>query len=356
MSVRVSPLLILTLSLATAPALAAPRYHLEQISAPASAHGFRPVGLWDNGQVVAEAYFNGAPLQVVVWSNGIASQPVPVIAMPFGGFTYTVGRSGHIAGSIWPDEFDYLPFVWFDGQLTIIPPGPKQQRPWGRLEGGVLGVNRSGVAAGVVHVAGSPRAYLWKDGSALDLGASLDEPSSAVSIDDRGVVLIHTPTKSYLWERGSFTQLPTLGGASSTAYAMNNLGQVIGRSDTPAVEGQGALWPNGAISELPPLPGDTIASPTSINDLGLIVGRSFVRDEQSRPVLWENGQVFDLHELVDAPPGLMLGEPVAINNRGQILITAWGGHDYVPVLLTPIPEPAAMGSLAMVPLLLRRRR
>jgi uncharacterized membrane protein len=74
--------------------------------------------------------------------------------------------------------------------------------------------------------------------------------SRAFSINERsqaaGVSILAGVTRATLFQKGSATQLPGLTGEALTfAYAINNLGQLVGASDFSAV-----LWTRtGEISE-----------------------------------------------------------------------------------------------------------
>src|ERR1700744_3515754 len=46
------------------------------------------------------------------------------------------------------------------------------------------------------------------------------------------------------------TDLGTLGGAKSCAYAVNNVGQVVGESDTPTRATHAFQWQNGKMNDL----------------------------------------------------------------------------------------------------------
>ena len=65
------------------------------------------------------------------------------------------------------------------------------------------------------------------------------------------------------------TPLPTLPGQSSTAQAVNNLGDVAGQRGAQAV-----CWKDGTATDLGTLPGDTSSVAYGVNDRSTVVGAS----------------------------------------------------------------------------------
>src|SRR5262245_24796014 len=66
---------------------------------------------------------------------------------------------------------------------------------------------------------------------------------------------------AFLWRNGAMTDLGTLGGAISYAFAVNDSDQVVGTSQTGALDANGNpifhafLWQNGAMTDLGALAG-----------------------------------------------------------------------------------------------------
>lgn len=120
------------------------------------------------------------------------------------------------------------------------------------------------------------------------------------------------------------SELGTLGGPDSTAYDVNNNGEVVGKSLTANYKRRGFIWRNGVMSELP-MPANGIDMfPLGINDYGAVVGEygngCF---ECDAPFYWSEstgmvtmsvsihpGEVYDSH---------FIGQAVAINNAGVIV-------------------------------------
>jgi probable HAF family extracellular repeat protein len=106
-----------------------------------------------------------------------------------------------------------------------------------------------------------------------------------------------TPQHGVFWDaQGHAVDVGTLGGTWSKAYAINNLGQVVGVSEYAGPNIQRAyLWENGVMTDLGTLPGtgDSRVAATGINDSTKIVG--YVDGAQLlRAFIWEDGAMRDL--------------------------------------------------------------
>src|SRR5215831_8829668 len=138
----------------------------------------------------------------------------------------------------------------------------------------------------------------------------------------------------FRWRNGVMESLPPFaGGYNSYATAANNSGQIVGWAENgvhdpscdPAfqtLQFRAAIWqPDGAMQELPPLPGDSTSAATAINDWGEVVGISGACGvavggvSAAHAVLWENGVPVNLGDL----GGHSWNTPAAINNQGVIV-------------------------------------
>jgi probable HAF family extracellular repeat protein len=101
------------------------------------------------------------------------------------------------------------------------------------------------------------------------------------------------------------TPLGTLGGDSTVANDLNDLGQVVGWSQTASGERHAFLWKEGAMTDLCPANGRSEAR--GINNRGEAVGSC-----RDRSVLWKAAQQVNL--------GLSSTAAQAINDLGQIAL------------------------------------
>lgn len=206
------------------------------------------------------------------------------------------------------------------------------------------------------------RETLWASGDLIDLGRLPDgAPVSAFAINERrqvvGWAFGSNGLRGFLWQNGVLTELGTFGGDESTAFdvnnrgqvlgvsrtadndihgfvftagtmldigpvafasAINNRGQVAGGSFTPAGSLEAFIWTNGSRTHLGVLPGADYSTANDINDRRQVVGQSQV-GEWTRAFLWDQGRMVDLGTL----PGGLWAVAYKINNRGQVV--GWGG-------------------------------
>ncbi|MDX8141435.1 hypothetical protein OG205_09750 [Lentzea sp. NBC_00516] len=205
---------------------------------------------------------------------------------------YAINDAGLAAG----DSSSGEPVIWDrKGRITKVEHG-------GGLASANAGINEAGMVAGVVGLSdGTFHAVRWnRHGDLTDLD-SLSERSNcmAVGINNAGTVAGTADAEiaarhAVRWDRhGKITDLETLGGnpgpypPSSQATAINDAGIVIGSATTNS--GTNAVrWDrHGRITDLGTLGGNS-SSAYAINATGVVVGVSNIDDSISHAVLWRS--------------------------------------------------------------------
>lgn len=122
-----------------------------------------------------------------------------------------------------------------------------------------------------------------------------------------------------LWDGNTMTFLDRLGG-SATAYAINNLEQVVGSAYTTDQALHAVLWNGTTATDLGALLGRGDSLAVAINDSGQIAGYSYNNPDYGgfRAVRWNGTTVIDL-----GTAGLDHSLAHGINNAGQVVGVAY---------------------------------
>lgn len=209
-------------------------------------------------------------------------------------------------------------------------------------------------------------AFLYSGGVMRDIGTLGGTNSTAFGINDSGQVAGVSDTiagfagydHAFLYSNGRMQDLGTLGGDYSTASAINDRGQVVGLAVTADGSYHVFLYSNGAMQDLNTLSGVT-GVPYGLNNNGQIVGYADNANGQSYAFLYSEGVEVDLNSLMDPSLGVSLTDAHAINDLGQIAVDGIVDGRTNAFLLTPVPEPstwALLGSSGLLLLGLLRSR
>jgi len=187
------------------------------------------------------------------------------------------------------------------------------------------------------------RAFFWDGGSIEDLGTLGGPTSAARGINDKGqvvgfsrVLATGTEQQAFVAEKDAegtmhMSPLGTLPKfPSSEAFAINEPGQIVGRSSMlPSsgliMSGRAFLYENGQMKDLGALPNDSLpegeepydhySEAWAINDRGQVVGESGSDEDHGKAFLYSGGSMTGLGTL----PGQPYSEAFGINNSGQIV-------------------------------------
>jgi len=111
----------------------------------------------------------------------------------------------------------------------------------------------------------------------------------------------------------NITDLGTLGGPTSTAWGLNNHGQIVGWSDTTNGQSHGFVWSSGQMRDLGTF-GGTNSYAHGINEHGFVVGSAANSNNVSRAFLYDTTNMLDLGTL-----GGNLSVAKAIDSRNRIV-------------------------------------
>jgi len=302
------------------------RYHIVDLG-PISGDDASHFQINDLGQVVGTS--NGRP---VLWQAGQAQS--------LGTLWYHNGRGGAIN-----NNGEYAVTCYSDAgnpHAFYASPGPHLVKGLKGYRFTVArGINDAGWIVGSAQHSGSDaqgaeiaRAVLVTSGRTHDLGTLGGDHSAAYAVNAVGQIVGKADlppavdgmrsTHAFLWQSGQMRYLGTLGGTHSFAYAVNDQGVVAGFS---LVDGDGArhacVWQTAGDThsvDLGTLPGDIASEAHGVNDRNEVVGTSDALPDAAanRAVLWENGVAVDLNGATDAG-GWHLQDAMGINNQGLVV-------------------------------------
>jgi probable HAF family extracellular repeat protein len=225
--------------------------------------------------------------------------PTELGTLGTGARVFEISEDGQVVGASWmsADADSVRPILWRDGQLIDL----------GSLGGAVSmaqDINDSGQIVGFAQdSSGEFQPVLWENGETRNLGADLDWAYGfgTARINESGQILVGNE----VWENGEVTNLGIFKGID-----INNAGQIVGEGGAP---GHAALWANDQITDLGTLGGDWSGA-VAINDVGQIIGVSETTEGDQHAFLWQNGEMIDLGDF-----GGDKAWPTDINNAGQVI-------------------------------------
>jgi probable HAF family extracellular repeat protein len=212
------------------------------------------------------------------------------------------------------------PFLWWGGMMhDIDPPGG------GSSSDDAYGINNLGQVVGDAF--GHP--FIFSRGVGMtDLGFA----GFAYKVNSKSEVIGQSsvPPHAFVWTNGSSIDLGTLGGNGvSSAYGINNQGEVVGQA-TGLNFFHAFVWTrSGGMRDLGTLDGNTTSTSgaSAVNDLGQVVGSSY-----SQALGTTHAVYFSDHGVLDLGTLGGLSSAHALNNLGQVVgdsYTAFGDHAFI---------------------------
>ncbi len=289
------------------------------------------------GQIVGYAERTDGRFHAFLWRNGVmrdlGALPNPILTSSR---AMDINEAGQVVGFSLADDVagggsgDHA-FLWQNGtMLDLGTLGGRSSR--------ALDINRSGVVVGhAQNAAGDERAVMWRNGVIRDLGTLGGASSAALSINGSGQIVGRSETRTgkyraFLWHKGAMRALGTLGGHYTQANAINSASQIVGYGQTKSGKLHAILWSNGRTIDLGVLPGDQQSYAMDIDAAGRITGysqRSLIVGSPTRLFLWENGVLRNLgnsagkpnRALGISPKGHLVGS--STDASGRQIATLW---------------------------------
>jgi probable HAF family extracellular repeat protein len=230
---------------------------------------------------------DSAPVAV---GAGYERVTLPGLKQPYHSHAYDINDDGLIVGQS-EASFSAVAVIWRNEKKSIMivdgPPYPTT----------ATGINNSGVAVGSSD---GKISWWWWRGRHHDIG-SLGGTAFANDINDHGWIVggsdVTTQDGSerhaFLWTPlDGMKNLGTLGGREAWARAINNRGEVVGRSERADGSSSAFYWsPSGGMIDLATELGCTaFAGPCAdawdINNLGQVVGEYRAGTVENRAFIW----------------------------------------------------------------------
>jgi len=224
-----------------------------------------------------------------------------------------------------------LPFLWQNSHMRALPTlgGNNGQASAINNHGQIVGFAENGIVDSSCPPGTTNNRIalpvLWENGKAQALPTvSSDPDGDAFWINEQGQAVGYSGTctaalHAVSWENGTASPLPDLG-TGAIAQGINNQGQIVGTvGSADGTTQYGALWQNGALTNLGTLSGDVAAIATGINSKGQVVGSTWDSNfNWSHGFIWQDGSMTDLNTLFPASSNLFATMANKINERGQI--------------------------------------
>jgi probable HAF family extracellular repeat protein len=262
---------------------------LRQLGTLPGMTGSRAEDINESGQVVGYATNQSGGYQAFIWTAAGGMQP---LGGSLGGcctLARAINDNGVVVGEAGLPGTGAHTVVWENGVMRDVQSFTSGSTfPWDISNAGAVGQWNTSTAG-----------FIWTAGGGMTILSGLDgEGDIPLGVNDLGQVVgwykrtsADTP-KAFLWTNGVITDLGTLGGSSSTAWAISNAGQVVGRADRPRKGTQTVhrafLWTAATgMQDLGSVSGREWAQARDLNENGWVVGETYLSSGQSRATLWK---------------------------------------------------------------------
>ena len=313
-----------------------PRYRIVSLDARAGIGGFaldrndrgQVVGLW-GGRGGGNSGAGGGD-RSFFWQSGRPARDLGVLPGMKSCQAFAINNGAQVVGAVSTRTADRA-FHWDAARGMRALPLP------GAVRGGNSGANDINDKGQIAGWASFPigglgasgvvqHAFVWYKGALRDLGTLPGGArSGAAAINNLGHVVGVSDTRfgrsrAFLWRGGVMQDLGTLPGYNdSRAVAINDRGQVVGVARNDRGDERAFLWHDGRLRDLGTLPGYARSTVFAINNRGEIIGQVSGPGGASRPTLWSRGRIYDLNRRIPAHVGWTLNTVTTVNDRGEIM-------------------------------------
>ena len=296
----------------------------------------------DQGVIVGSSHVNMNDIVAVAWDGDRKVHSLGALAGSFAEGRGINEALQVVGKSQWPEGYgsDTHAFFWSEGVMLDLGTLGGEESEANAINDFSLVVGQSQFEAGSTWAA-----FVWQDGVMSEL-PGLERGGIAYDINNKdqivGKAFADNKEVAVLWQDGEIIALPSLDGGFSSAMAINDLGQIVGQSDKGYDDVHAVAWINGKIHDLHNNKAGKNSSAWGINNSGQVVGWVGTPPLNNLGFVWDaaNG----MRHLDDLVPPLLPKRWVFdlsydINNAGQVAANGYeeGNRFYSqPFLLSPI--------------------
>ncbi|QLQ39103.1 hypothetical protein [Micromonospora robiginosa] len=226
-----------------------------------------------------------------------------------------IDERGRIVGTAQAADGSSHAVAWVNGRIQDL-----------GLTGGIFSIafdTAGDRVVGVYHVTDSfsgRRAFVRTGNTEITIDAP--RGASAAAVNEAGTVAgtygfkdwTDPPfvNQAFVWRDGVLRSLGTLGGPTSVANGINDLGQVVGTSDTADGRFAAFFWDGSAMRRL----ASSSTSPTAqaVNDSGLVIGTD---GAGGRAMIWPTPTAGS--QVLPLPAGAVSSVAINVNDAGLVI-------------------------------------